>query len=221
MSSNCPRCDSDCKVLEELAQLRLRVDELSTQVLTDELTGLYNYRHLLWTLGQEIERARRASSEFSLLVLDFDNFKALNDNYGHEFGNQVLRAAGAFFRQSLRRLDVPCRFGGEEFVIVLPGTELREAVNLAERLRAGIENLQLKSGNTLVPITISTGVDSFGANDQLTAELLLDRADQSLLLAKKSGKNAVRFSARPVDVAGMSGAEKAALMDSFNAAEKQ
>lgn len=221
MSSDCPRCDAGCKVLDELQELRLRVDELSTQVLTDELTGLYNYRHLLWTLGQEIERARRASSEFSLLVLDFDNFKSLNDSYGHEFGNQVLRAAGAFFRKSLRRLDVPCRFGGEEFVIVLPGTELREAVNLAERLRVGIERLQLMSGDTLVPITISTGVDSFQANEQLTAELLLDRADQSLLLAKKAGKNTVRYSIRPEESGGMSIAEKSALMDSFSSPEKQ
>lgn len=215
MRTDCPLCASGCKVLDELEELRVRVDELSTQVLTDELTGLYNYRHLLWALGQEIERVRRAGGEFSLLVIDFDNFKALNDNFGHEFGNQVLRAAGTFFKKSLRKLDVPCRFGGEEFVIVLPGTELREAVNLAERLREGVSNLQLMLGDRHIPVTISTGVDTFSANEQLTAELLLDRADQHLLQAKKSGKNTVCYPDRSAQSDGMSIAEKTALMDSF------
>ncbi|MBU2098961.1 MAG: GGDEF domain-containing protein [Gammaproteobacteria bacterium] len=191
------------------------MEELSTQVLTDELTGLYNYRHLLWALGQEIERVRRSGGEFSLLVIDFDNFKTLNDSFGHEFGNQVLRAAGTFFNKSLRKLDVACRFGGEEFVIVLPGTELREAINLAERLRIGIQSLQLRAGDKLIPVTVSMGVDSFSAHERLTAEQLLDRADQRLLQAKKSGKNTVCYPERPDHADGMSVAEKTALMDSF------
>ncbi|MDO8907181.1 MAG: GGDEF domain-containing protein [Pseudohongiella sp.] len=215
MRPDCPRCEPGCKVLEELEQLRLRVDELSTQLLTDALTGLYNYRHLLWALGQEIERVRRSGGEFSLLVIDFDNFKLLNDTYGHEFGNQVLRAAGVFFKSSLRKLDVPCRFGGEEFVIVLPGTELREAVHLAERLRDGVAGLQLMYGDSSVPVTISTGVDTFRAGEQLTVEMLLDRADQHLLQAKKSGKNKVCYPDSSEYPDGMSVEEKTALMDSF------
>lgn len=215
MRPDCPQCEAGCKVLEELQSLRTRVEELSTQVLTDELTGLYNYRHLLWALGQEIERVRRAGGEFSLLVIDFDDFKSLNDNFGHEFGNQVLRSAGTFFRKSLRKLDIPCRFGGEEFVIVLPGTELREAVNLAERLRTGIEGLHLMNGDMRIPVTVSTGVESFQSNEQLVAELLLDRADQRLLMAKKSGKNTVCYPDRSDQAGGMSVAEKSALTDSF------
>jgi diguanylate cyclase (GGDEF)-like protein len=215
MHADCPHCKSGCKLLDELEQLRMRVEELSAQVLIDELTGLYNYRHLMWTLGQEIERVRRAGGEFSLLMIDFDNFKALNDNFGHEFGNQTLRVAGTFFRKSLRKLDVPCRFGGEEFVIVLPGTELREAVNLAERLRAGIERLSLMYGEHRVPVTISIGVDTFRATGQLTAEMLLDRADQRLLQAKKAGKNTICYPDKSDNERGMSVDEKSALMAGF------
>ena len=160
---------------------------------------------------------RRTGGEFSLLMIDFDNFKALNDNLGHDFGNLVLRTAGAFFQNTVRRLDVPCRFGGEEFVIVLPGTGLREAVNLAERLRAGVENFQLTSAGRRIPVTISAGVDTFRPYDQATAEELLAQADQYLLQAKKSGNNRVCHPAIDEQSDGISDAEKAALMNSFAA----
>lgn len=160
---------------------------------------------------------RRIGGEFSVLMIDFDNFKALNDNLGHDFGNLVLRTAGAFFQNTVRRLDVPCRFGGEEFVIVLPGTGVREAANLAERLRAGVENFQLTNAGRRIPVTISTGVDTFRPYDQSTAEELLARADQYLLQAKKSGKNRVCHPVIDEQSDGISVAEKAALMNSFAA----
>jgi len=193
MSDFCPAGFKDCKHEEELAQLRLRVTELSNLVITDELTGLFNYRHLMRTLGLEIERVHRGGGEFSFLIIDLDNFKSINDIYGHEFGNQVLRLAGAFYIKSLRKLDVPCRFGGEEFVIVLPGTDLSEAVQLAERLRKGIEALPLKFDQHKVTVTVSTGVEVFRARDQLTADQMINRADKHLLLAKQKGKNTISF----------------------------
>jgi diguanylate cyclase (GGDEF)-like protein len=193
MSDFCPAGFKDCKHEEELAQLRLRVTELSNLVITDELTGLFNYRHLMRTLGLEIERVHRGGGEFSILIIDLDNFKSINDIYGHEFGNQVLRLAGAFYIKSLRKLDVPCRFGGEEFVIVLPGTDLSEAVQLAERLRKGIEALPLKFDQHKVTVTVSTGVEVFRARDQLTADQMINRADKHLLLAKQKGKNTISF----------------------------
>jgi len=215
MSDFCPAGLKDCKREEELAQLRLRVTELSTLVITDELTRLFNYRHLMQALGLEIERVRRGGREFSILIIDFDNFKRTNDIYGHEFGNQVLRAAGTFYMKSLRKLDVPCRFGGEEFVIVLPGTDLREAVQLAERLRAGIQALPLEFEQHKVTVTVSIGVEVFGARDQLTADQLINRADKQLLLAKKKGKNTVCFSDISERSGGMSIDERAALLDGF------
>src|SRR5690606_27961964 len=90
----CPAGKPDCRYLDELSELRGKVDELSELVLTDALTGLYNYRHLLWAINQEMERTHRSGTPFSLIVLDFDNFKLINDRYGHEFGNQVLKTAG-------------------------------------------------------------------------------------------------------------------------------
>jgi len=212
----CPVNFNNCAHLDELAVLRNRVAELNTQVITDELTGLFNYRHLLHTLGVEIERVRRSGGEFSVLIVDFDNFKKLNDTHGHEFGNLVLRTAGTFYRKSLRKLDVPCRFGGEEFVMVLPGTGLREAVLLAERLRKGVEAIQLCSEGDRVLVTVSTGVDVFRARDQITPDQLIHRADKHLLHAKHMGKNRVCFPDYADQSGGMSSDERAALMDGFS-----
>jgi diguanylate cyclase (GGDEF)-like protein len=216
MSDFCPAGLKDCKHEVELALLRSRITELSTLVITDELTGLFNYRHLMQTLGLEIERVHRSGGEFALLIIDFDNFKQINDIYGHEFGNQVLRLAGTFYIKSLRKLDVPCRFGGEEFVIVLPGTDLREAVQLAERLRQGMEALPLQVEQHKVTVTVSTGVEVFRARDQLTADQLINRADRLLLLAKQKGKNTVCFPDFSDSSGGMSIDERAALMDGFS-----
>jgi diguanylate cyclase (GGDEF)-like protein len=215
MRAQCPVGENNCDLLDEVGQLRARVDELKVQVATDELTGLYNYRHLLWTLGQELERVHRHGGSFCVLMLDFDNFKRINDNYGHEFGNQVLKATGSFFRRSLRKLDVACRYGGEEFAIVVPGSDLREAVVLAERLRAGIERMQLTAGDEIVKLTVSIGVDCFKNGDQLTPEVLLDRTDRYLLQAKQAGKNTVRCPDHGAVSDGMTVDEKTALMEGF------
>lgn len=211
----CPDCTDDCQYLNEICELRQKINELNEQVLTDALTGLYNYRHLVWAINQEMERVHRSSGAFSLIMLDFDNFKGINDQYGHEFGNQVLKTAGTFFQRSLRKLDVPCRFGGEEFVLVLPSTDLRDAVQLAERIREGVTRIQLHAGGQRVPVSVSMGVDVYRARDRITPEEFLDRADQYLLQAKQAGKNRVHYPhmADPVD--GMSTDERAALMDGF------
>lgn len=216
MRDLCPAKLDNCAHLDELALLRSRVEELGTQVITDELTGLFNYRHLMHTLSVEIERVRRSGGEFSLLLVDFDDFKRLNDTYGHEFGNLVLRTAGTFYRKSLRKLDVPCRFGGEEFVMVLPGTGLREAVLLAERLRKGVEALPMSVDGNRVMVTVSTGVDVFRTRDQITPEQLIHRTDKHLLQAKQMGKNTVCFPDHSDGSGGMSADERDALMDVFS-----
>lgn len=218
-SSHCPGCNKDCQYFGEICELRAKIDELSEQLLTDALTGLYNYRHLLWAMNQEIERVHRNGGAFSLIVLDFDDFKSINDQYGHEFGNQVLRTIGTFFQRSLRKLDVPCRFGGEEFVLILPSTDLRDAVQLAERIREGVTRIQLQANGKAVPLSVSMGVDVYRATDRLTAEAFLDRADQYLLQAKQAGKNRVHYPRMSEPVDGMSSDERAALMDGFERAK--
>lgn len=213
---HCSDCDDTCLYLGEIGELRQKINELSEQVLTDALTGLYNYRHLLWAMHQETERVHRSGGAFSLIVLDFDNFKGINDQYGHEFGNQVLKIAGTFFQRSLRKLDVPCRFGGEEFVLVLPSTDLRDAVLLAERIREGVTRIQLQADGQRVPLSVSMGVDAYRASDRVTPEVFLDRADQYLLQAKQAGKNQVHYPRMADPADGMSADERSALMDGFD-----
>ena len=215
MSAQCPVGENNCALLDEVGQLRARVDELRMLVVTDELTGLYNYRHLLWALDQELERLRRHGGSFCVLMLDCDNFKRINDNYGHDFGNKVLKAAGTFFQRSLRKLDVACRFGGDEFVIVAPGASLREGVALGERIRTGVAAMQLRVGEEIVTLSVSVGVDCITPEDQLLPEQVLDRADRYLLKAKQSGKNVVCAAELPDADSSMSVDEKTALMESF------
>jgi len=217
---SCPVGEPSCPCLDELALLRVRVDQLSEQVISDELTGVFNYRHLLWAMNQEIARARRTGEPFSIVIFDFDDFKKVNDTYGHDFGNRVLKAIGAFLRHSLRTLDVPCRFGGEEFVVVLPGTDLRDAIQLAERLRTGVEALELSSGEVQVPLTISAGVDSYTPADHHDADMLLDKTDKFLLSAKQAGKNRVHHRHITDVPDGMSTDERSALLDSFKGSRR-
>lgn len=214
--SPCSDCDDSCQYLGEIDELRDKVSELSEQVLTDALTGLYNYRHLLWAMNQEMERVHRNGGAFSLIVLDFDNFKSINDQHGHEFGNQVLKTVGTFFQRSLRKLDVPCRFGGEEFVLVLPSTDLRDAVLLADRIREGVTRIELHANGQRVPVSVSMGVDVYRAADRVTPEVFLDRADQYLLQAKQAGKNQVCHPHSADAAGGMSSDERSALMDGFD-----
>jgi len=211
----CPVDEAQCVWLNEVDVLRKKVAQLADQAMTDELTGLFNYRHLMWALNLEIERAHRSGNGFAVGILDFDDFKKLNDDHGHEFGNQVLRAAGDFLRRSLRKIDIPCRYGGEEFVVVLPGTSLREAVLLNERLRKGIAAMRLNAGELHVPVSVSIGVDFFPAGDSVTAEQVLDRADKYLLLAKQAGKNRVLHPPLEGAAKGMSNDERNALLDVF------
>ena len=215
MRAQCPLGESSCELLDEVGQLRAHLDELRMLVVTDELTGLYNYRHLLWALDQELERVRRHGGFFCVLVIDLDNFKKVNDTYGHDFGNKVLKAAGTFFQRSLRKLDVACRFGGDEFVIVAPGATLREGIALAERIRSGFSAMQLSAGDQKVALSVSVGVDCIKPEDQLLPEQVLDRADLYLLKAKQAGKNVVCYPELQESDVSMSVDEKSALMESF------
>jgi diguanylate cyclase (GGDEF)-like protein/PAS domain S-box-containing protein len=157
---------------------------------TDELTGINNRRHLFKLGHLEIERAKRYGHSLSAIMLDIDNFKLINDTYGHGIGDKVLRSIAQGCLQSIREVDVLGRYGGEEFVVILPETELKEAMATAERLRICIAE---QSSNTLsddISLTISLGVAVLGDSmDDLAS--LLDAADSALLIAKKSGRNRV------------------------------
>ncbi|MCK5912666.1 MAG: GGDEF domain-containing protein, partial [Desulfuromusa sp.] len=134
----CPVCETDCGIIGEVAELRQKLEELSTLVRTDTLTGIANYRYFLQALEQEIERTRRSGQPTSLIMLDIDFFKKVNDRWGHEVGNQALVHLSRLLQKIVRKLDIPCRYGGEEFAIILPDTNLAACLPVAERIRQEI-----------------------------------------------------------------------------------
>ena len=138
-NTECPVGEVQCQFLDELIKLREEVEELSTLVRTDPLTELSNFRHFTQSLEMEMERTRRTAYPTSVIMLDLDYFKKINDTWGHDLGNKVLVQTAVLIRQTVRKLDIPCRYGGEEFVIILPNTDLPAAIGLAERLRFSID----------------------------------------------------------------------------------
>lgn len=153
----------------------------------DELTGLYSRRYLNSRLGEEIERAKRTHSSFSLVFIDTDNFKAVNDTYGHLTGDKVLRKLGEILKSNTRSIDIVARWGGEEFAIIMPETNLDGAITFAERLRRTVENYDFG-----FRVTISLGVVS--PHEEITIDELLTRADIALYAAKEKKNRVVNYS---------------------------
>jgi len=187
----CPAGDDNCPNLSEVERLREEVKQLSAMVRTDELTGLFNFRYFYQALGLEMERTRRSGQSVCLIMCDLDHFKDINDVHGHEVGNLVLSHVADLVRKTIRRLDIPCRYGGEEFVIILPDTTLRQGVRFANRLRLIIENSPVKSGNMMLGIQASFGVDIYKRSDHLTEREFVERVDAFLYQAKGEGRNRV------------------------------
>lgn len=189
---SCPLGDASCRFLQELSALRQEVDVLKEQVRTDALTGLYNFRFFSDALPLEMERASRSFQPLSLIVLDIDHFKGFNDRWGHEVGNKALSHVAQLIALTIRKLDFACRFGGEEFVILLPNTDLRQAANAAERLREIIANTPLVQEQNSISITASLGVDEYRGNHSDSPEGFLERVDAWLYQAKHAGRNCVK-----------------------------
>lgn len=166
----------------ELEEANRKITELSR---TDPLTGLANRRRFLERLDPLLALAHRHRLPLALTMTDLDHFKRVNDTYGHEAGDQVLRAFADLLRRECRREDLPCRFGGEEFIILLPYTRVDEALVLAERIRSGFAAAEPLGNGTV--ITASFGVATVHPED--TAQTLISRADQALYKAKEQGRN--------------------------------
>lgn len=163
--------------------------------LVDELTGLYNRRYFNDTIHREVERFKRFGQLFSLIMLDVDRFKPLNDTYGHVAGDEALKAVAKALHDTARDIDHVVRFGGDEFVLILPHTDCDPAVEVAERLRRTVEKLRVPVGNKLVTLTVSQGVACF-PGDANTARELLHRADQALLEAKRVRNSVFSYTGR-------------------------
>jgi diguanylate cyclase (GGDEF)-like protein len=173
----------------ENARLHQKTQELT---VVDDLTGLYNYRYFIRKLGTELMRASRYRQSLSLIMIDIDWFKRCNDTYGHLFGNLVLRDIARRTRESVREVDVVCRYGGEEFAAILPQTKKEDARMIGERIRQKVESAEFVSETkeSRVRITVSLGVASFPENGETSKELI-ESVDQALYLAKGQGKNLV------------------------------
>ncbi|HVX14244.1 MAG TPA: GGDEF domain-containing protein [Pirellulales bacterium] len=171
----------------EIDEHRAKVRELSAEARTDILTGLANRRAFVEELERRFEQWRRHKVPLSLVMVDIDHFKSINDAYTHAGGDAALRHMGELLRVALRQMDVPARYGGEEFAVILPGTKLPDAVNVCERLRATIAAKPFSYEFEAVPLTASLGMATATADD--TATSLIERADQALYAAKQGGRN--------------------------------
>ena len=216
----CPRGEADCPALREIAELRQTLAELSTLVRTDPLTGIANYRYFILALEQEMERTLRSGQPTTLIMLDIDHFKQVNDQWGHEVGNQALVHISKLMQQALRKLDIACRYGGEEFAIILPNTDLRASIPVAERLRQAIAETPMQIDDQQLQLTVSLGIDSFAKAVEMPVEKLVAGADQYLYQAKQEGRNCVRH-APLAELEQVSSEERSELFNLFGRTQRK
>lgn len=178
-------------LLQGEAALRnlLLFEEVKSLAIRDGLTGLYNYRYFNEMLAQQVGQSRRYGWPLSLLFLDLDDFKAVNDSLGHPAGDVVLKTVAEYLTRSVRQADILCRYGGEEFVVLLPQTPPDQAAILAERLRAGIAELRIPVPERELAVTVSIGVAGLPPHGDGAG--LVAAADRALYRAKQGGKNRV------------------------------
>ncbi|WP_031553384.1 PleD family two-component system response regulator [Parvularcula oceani] len=187
------RIRTQLKRLRYIENLRASFHETLELAVTDQLTGLYNRRYLATQLPRMMKDARRNHRPLSLMILDIDHFKQVNDTYGHEVGDAVLKETARRLHLSVRGVDLACRYGGEEFVIVMPETDDNFAQIVAERVRESVarDSVLLDDGRE-VPVTTSIGVSSLAVDDfEETPQSLLKAADDALYRAKEEGRNRV------------------------------
>lgn len=170
------------------SELKTALIEMERLAKTDALTGLLNRRSLFESAIQEFSRAQRYSRHLSVLMLDIDHFKHINDTYGHQAGDIVIQAVATILQETLRETDVLGRYGGEEFVVVLPETALEPALAVAERIRCQIYDRAISSDTSSLHITASIGIATFSTGTSSIDEML-KQADRALYQAKSKGRN--------------------------------
>lgn len=180
-------CSHIAPVLEKI-ELFDRVTELA---ITDGLTGIFNHLHIVTKLEGEVARSRRYGSNLSVILFDIDNFKDINDHFGHLAGDQVLIRVAQLIKNSVRNIDAVGRYGGEEFLAVLPETDGEAALTMAERVRSRIQDEYFVYEDQAIRLTLSGGVADY--TNEVEASRLIRLADDNLLAAKKQGKNMVLY----------------------------
>lgn len=188
--STCPVNNPDCQIPAAHDKLRYQYNILLEQSHTDPLTGYYNYGYLIEALNKEMERTRRSGINTAIIITDIDHFKQVNDALGHEAGNQALKWATTLWRNAIRTIDTPCRYGGEEFVFILPNCNLPAAIQVAERLRRGMAREPVELNGHPTRLTASFGVETFTKKQEWAdAKAFIEGADRFLYQAKKTGRN--------------------------------
>ncbi|ADC89315.1 diguanylate cyclase [Thermocrinis albus DSM 14484] len=180
--------DNYSKTLLHLIQEEM-LAVLSGFVIKDPLTGLYSRQYLEDYLNKEMSRVKRHKLVISLLFIDLDDFKWVNDTYGHMVGDVVLKSFASLLKENLRSGDIPVRYGGDEFVVILPHTSAEGAMVVAERIRRAVENHVFEAHNVSIKLTVSIGVTPLKEEDDVTS--FLERADRAMYCAKREGKNRV------------------------------
>lgn len=187
----CPVGKDDCTYLHRLVHLEEEIERLKRRLDTDELTGLHTYAYLTDALTVEMERTRRTGAPTTLIMMDLDHFKRINDELGHEAGNLVLREVGGLIKKNVRTLDIPCRYGGEEFVIIQPSTSLRQGLQLGERLRCLLKEHSFIYRGTRIEVTASLGVNTYTSTSLWDLNEFVHATDTYLYKAKKGGRDRV------------------------------
>jgi diguanylate cyclase (GGDEF)-like protein len=187
----CPVGETSCEWLEEVDNLRQQIDELSALVSTDALTGLYNFRHFETVLQAEMDRSKRSGIPTSLVLVDADHFKAVNDTYGHKTGNLALQHLANILRGEVRTTDIVCRYGGEEFAMIFPETHLNLAVKVADRIREKIARRPVVVDDSEIRLTVSMGASVYMKTSVLDHNDFVASVDKYLYEAKQSGRNCI------------------------------
>jgi len=173
---------------DEMQHAKKALEDLAVH---DDLTGLYNYRYLHTRLAEEFRRAERYQDPLSCVMLDIDFFKQINDVHGHPFGDEVLRKVAGILRAGCREVDVVARYGGDEFLLIVPATHQTGGLTLAERLWRDVAAAEPSSAGHSVKVTVSVGISSYPSKDVRTKDQLLKSADQALYQAKREGRNRI------------------------------
>ncbi|HDQ25458.1 MAG TPA: GGDEF domain-containing protein [bacterium] len=183
------------QVKETTSILREQKEDSERRAIVDGLTGLFNRRYFETKLEEELTFAKRFRTRLCLIMFDIDHFKPVNDTYGHQTGDTVLQEIAEVVKPLLTSTDSPCRYGGEEFAVIMPETDTAEAFETAERLRKAVEERAFYGGETLIKITVSLGIAEYPTH-ALIKERLIEKADAALYSAKNSGRNNTQTAAK-------------------------
>jgi two-component system cell cycle response regulator len=188
-----PVNEPGCELLEEIARLRQEILDLSELVATDVLTGLYNSRHFKNVLQTEMDRSKRTSVPTTLVMVDIDYLKAINDTHGYEAGNTVLQHIATALKDEVRTTDIVCRYVGGKFAIIFPETHLRLAVKVADRIRRTIAITPVPCNGEYISISVSMGASVYIKTSMLEMIDFVDSVNNYLYKAKQSGRNCIRL----------------------------